>query len=290
MKTATTTITTMENHKTVSWPTIIAGGIGGPFCIFILTPFRNALTIASQDRTSGVIGVYRETIGAGSGSLVRSMFAKGWAGGLYPVLPAIPQFLVLGPCYHLFVEHTNPYSALFLTGATETIISFGSNARNAEEAYRTRIGAKQPSISPTSVYKFWGSGAVPHLARNTIAMAGMRILSPIIKEKTGCSYTVADFSASMVTGALSMPFNQLFNYYAVEHWKRRQINSLAVEPDFKDGIEFLKKQYMGGSSTLARDVIIRSVYATFLFGMYAGIERKLIEKHKLGEWPFNVLT
>jgi hypothetical protein len=277
-------------------PTVLAGGLGGPFCIFLLTPLRNALTVASQDRSLGVIGIYKETLGISKTATkinVKSfgaVLSRGWAGGIYPALPAIPQFLVLGPCYHALASATNPYLALVLTGFTETTISFGSNARNAEEAYRRRIGAQQ-SIRPIPIYNFWGSGVVPHFLRNTIAMAGVRVLSPMIKSKTECNYVMADFGASMITGALSMPFNQLFNFYAVEDWKRRQSPTTYIgKPTFKDGLDFIKKQYLGGSSTLARDVIIRSVYATFLFGIYAGIERELIERHKLNKFPFHAFN
>ena len=92
-------------------PVIFAGGVGGPMVFYTITPARNALTIAAQDVNLSVVGCYRQVFQAG--------FTSGWTGGIYPAIAACPQFLCLGPVYHMFqsvagkwggmVEEANEY-------------------------------------------------------------------------------------------------------------------------------------------------------------------------------------
>ena len=262
-------------------PLFVAGALGGPFVIYLLTPLRNALTLASQDRHSSMVNIYKKVFSKG--------FTGGWIGGKYPVLPAIPQFVILGPMYHFYSSQTNPYAALFLTGVTETIFTFGANSRNSEVAFNSQAPAARQIKQFTKPWQFWGPGSVAHAGRNTIAMGGMRILSDPVYEWMSvhtplwspiATKTVADFTASMMTGALSMPFNQLFNYYATSIESR----TLSLPARVTMGLTFLRSQYLRRndqgnlrvSPIMLRDLVMRSVYASCLFGIYVTIERSLV--------------
>ena len=258
-------------------PYFVAGALGGPSVVFVLTPLRNALTLASQDRTSSIRGIYSKVFARG--------LQGGWVGGKWPAIPACPQFIVLGPLYHFYSSILGPYAALPITGITETMITFGANARNSEIAYKSHSGMAISGLTP--VWRFWGPGSIAHACRNTIAMSGMRIFSPLLTEFFGGNPTktqkiAADFSASMFTGALSMPFNQLFNFYATSP----QSHSLTSSQRFALGVQFLRNQYLktneSGSLRLShvmfRDIVLRSVYASCLFGIYVTIEREVVSQ------------
>ena len=262
-------------------PLFVAGTLGGPFVIYLLTPLRNALTLASQDRHSSMTNIYKQVFSRG--------FSGGWIGGKYPTLPAIPQFVILGPMYHFYSSLTNPYAALFLTGVTETMFTFGANSRNAEVAFNTQAPAARQINHFTKPWQFWGPGSVAHAGRNTIAMGGMRILSDPVYSWMSvhtplwspvATKTLADFTASMMTGALSMPFNQLFNYYATSIEAR----TLSLRDRVTMGLTFLRSQYLRRndqgklrlSPIMLRDLVMRSVYASCLFGIYVTIERSLV--------------
>ena len=265
-------------------PYFVAGALGGPFVIFTLTPLRNALTLASQDRHSSMLNIYKQVFSKG--------FTGGWIGGKWPAIPAIPQFVILGPMYHFYSTLTNPYAALLLTGVTETVFTFGANARNAEVAFNTQASPDRQIKHFTQPWRFWGPGSVAHAGRNTIAMCGMRLLSDPIFDwmllhsnwSVTATRTAADFSASMITGALSMPFNQLFNFYATT----ANAKQLTTTQRIHLGLSFLRSQYtrrdahgrLRLSPIMLRDLVMRSVYASCLFGIYVTIERNLVSNCK----------
>jgi hypothetical protein len=259
-------------------PYFIAGAFGGPLVIYVLTPLRNALTLASQDRVSSVFGVYSRVFSKG--------FQSGWTGGHWPVLPAIPQFVILGPMYHFYSSVTNPYTALVLTGMTETMFTFGANARNAEVAHNANLTASGRSITSfTPVWRFWGVGSVPHAMRNIIAMSGVRIVSDplsgefkrrgLFENSERTRKTVADFAASLMTGAVSMPPNQLYNYFVTSP----QLKEESRSSRFMHGLQWLKTQYVQQPRIMVRDLVMRSVYASCLFGFYRSIERACVDYH-----------
>ena len=264
-------------------PYFLAGAFGGPLVIYVLTPLRNALTLASQDRQSSIRQIYGKVFSRG----VRG----GWVGGQWPAIPACPQFLVLGPLYHFNTSIVGPYLALPLTGAVETMITFGANARNAEVAHNTQAVGISRVSKFTPAWRFWGPGSVPHACRNTIAMAGMRIVSPPLAEwmeqnaplwSPGSTKTAADFAASMFTGGISMPFNQLFNYLATTPEAHTKTNRERLSM----GLDFLSRQYLRKTESgnyrisrfMLRDLVMRSLYASGLFGIYITIERDLVRR------------
>jgi len=268
-------------------PYFVAGALGGPFVIYLLTPLRNALTLASQDRHSSMTSIYKKVFSRG--------IRGGWIGGHWPAIPAIPQFVILGPMYHFYSSLTNPYAALLLTGLTETVFTFGANSRNAEVAFNSQAPETRQIKKFTPPWRFWGPGSFGHAGRNTISMAGMRIFSdPLDQWMTVhiplwspiATKTAADFLASMMTGAVSMPFNQLFNFYATTVEARE----LKLVPRIHLGLQFLSSQYLRrnehGNLRLSRialrDMVMRSIYASCLFGIYVTIERSLVRNwHKM---------
>lgn len=51
---------------------------------------------------------------------------KGWTGGFYPGVAAIPQFMILGPFFHLCRQlGLGTAGAVLACGAAETVITFG---------------------------------------------------------------------------------------------------------------------------------------------------------------------
>jgi hypothetical protein len=174
------------------------------------------------------------------------------------------------------------------------MFTFGANARNAEVAFNTQANSARKITSFTPPWRFWGPGSVAHAGRNTIAMGGMRILSdPAYNWMSTytplwspiATKTAADFAASMITGALSMPFNQLFNFYATTVEARQ----LTRTERMRLGMSFLTSQYLRRNESgklrvspiMLRDLIMRSVYASFLFGIYVTLERSLVRNYEL---------
>ena len=76
-------------------PYIVAGGVGGPVCYYIVTPARNALTLGATNSAASPGSLYKQVFSRG--------LARGWAGGLYPSAAACPSFICLGPAYHAAV-------------------------------------------------------------------------------------------------------------------------------------------------------------------------------------------
>jgi hypothetical protein len=104
-----------------------------------------------------------------------------------------------------------------------------------------------------------------------------------------------------------MPFNQLFNFFVTEEFLRRQkaltagqpLELVALEAKIKKGLSFLRKQYLvespegkivGLSRIMGRDLVLRSVYASLLFGLYVTIERELLSRHERRAFPFHTPT
>ena len=51
---------------------------------------------------------------------------KGWTGGFFPGVAAVPQFMILGPFFHLCRQlGLGTAGAVLACGAAETVITFG---------------------------------------------------------------------------------------------------------------------------------------------------------------------
>lgn len=262
---------------------VVSGTFGGPFVVYMLTPLRNALTLASQDRISSVFQIYQ--------SCFRGGLVRGWTGGIYPSIPAVPQFVTLGPLYHVYSGLIGPYLALVATGVTESAFTFGAHSRNAQMAHNANImdpANRVTKLSPSIT--LFGPGFIPHIGRNVVAMSGIRIFAspinielnrwfPEASEKS--KRTASDFIGSMFSGVLSTPFNQMFNFLATS--PSAQTMTYRERSHFLK--EFLKGQYfvrtpegrLRPSRIMMRDIALRSVYSMGLFGIYATIERNLVD-------------
>lgn len=271
-------------------PLVLAGALGGPFCIFVLTPLRNALTLASQDIESSAWKLYESTFQGG--------FTSGWTGGLAPVLPSCPQFCVMGPLFHFLKAATGSVVlAVLLSATAETTISYGSQTLNAQLAFNQEqlnagtgleVGLWNPLVP-------FGPGSTTHVIRNIVALSGIRIFSSPCQEllskaaracgigelPDGARHFFGDLIASIGAAMLSAPLNQLYNFAVT--------SEAYLGGDFTTRIEellgFLARSYLvrspegdivGLSPTLARDLFMRCAYVATLFTLFANIERAAV--------------
>merc|ERR1719191_2382819 len=130
------------------------------------------MTLAAQDAKIGV------------GSVMKTVFEKGlasgWAGGLYPAIAACPQYLCLGPAYHMYASFAGAAGGIVLTGITETAVLYGAETRNAHVATNAKTPGKIPEARIQSPFNPWGPGTMINLARNIFAMSGMRVINELI--------------------------------------------------------------------------------------------------------------
>jgi len=265
-------------------PLLIAGGLGGPLIIGSLTPLRNACTLAAQDGRSSMPDIYRKVFNRG--------LLGGWTGLTGPSCAAAVQFTMLGPGYHLYLGLFGSPAAAVAAGAlTETFITYGPTTRNSQLMHnQISVAAKKVAVRPLRPV---GPGFATLVLRNIFSNAGIRVFSDpfssVLAYASGeDTYTEpsqihgahrmgGDFCASVMCGAVSMPFNQLYNF---------QVTSAAsIAGGSKEravlGLKFLKAQYLVTSADgsfrlsriVARDAFLRSFYIGCMFGSYATIER-----------------
>jgi len=261
-------------------PLLLAGAIGGPAIIGCLTPLRNACTLAAQDSTSSAREIYAKVFTHG--------FRRGWTGAGTPAAAAVVQFTTLGPGYFVYLNLLGSSSAAVAAGAvTETLITYAPSTRNAQ--LMNNAVAKSVDKVPVRPLYPVGPGFSALVLRNCCANAGIRVLSnPLtsaLSSLTGSKTEEfcrmgGDFLASVLCGAISMPFNQLFNFQVTS------AASLAASPvdRIKLALSFLKKQYFvsseSGSLQLSRMVLrdagLRSLYIGCMFSSYAAVERMFL--------------
>ena len=149
----------------------MAGVVGGPFTIWLYTPLRNGITLGSQApsaATHPASALYREVFARG--------LAGGWTGCTTTVAMSSVQFMCMGPLYHVFTANLGPSLAVGAAGLTESLITYGSQARNAQLAYNATVEpglrvAVQHPLSPLGV------GFPAHAARNIGMMTFCRIVT-----------------------------------------------------------------------------------------------------------------
>mmetsp|Transcript_48649 Transcript_48649/g.141804 ORF Transcript_48649/g.141804 Transcript_48649/m.141804 type:complete len:306 (-) Transcript_48649:162-1079(-) len=289
-------------------PVLISGALGGPFCIYTCTPLRNALTLGSQDRSSGCIGLLRKTFRGGP--------QAGWTGGVAPAIVACPQFLALGPIYHLLNNTLRgmlevpegshamapAFWACFGAGMVETFLTYGSQSRNAQMAYNNSMvsfssveeGVRK-RLKLNKTYQLWGAGAGPMFIRNVLAVAAVRALAPALRERVQLEgvdprtkAVLCDMSCSMAVSVVTAPIHQLFNFMVTTP----NVASMPRRGRVKLAKEFLQRQYLVAkkptgpgiavqytwriSRIAARDFAMRTAYVSTLFTMYMSIERTLV--------------
>lgn len=267
----------MSAFKLPDPPLIAAGGIGGPWVIYLVTPLRNALTLGSMDTTATALSIYKQAFGS-----------KPFAGGRYVAIAACPAFLVIGPMYHVYYDLVGQSStaAVLLTGATETAVLYGAETRNAQIAFNnaseTKVARLQKPYVPI------GPGIGWHVFRNCLAMSGLRVLSgpcqtamesaaPSMSQ--GARAFTALFVANCLVSAISTPFHQLYQFSVTQRLVLSQEESV-----MKAAVAYLRKQYLTDAGTIsrvaARDVLLRVNYTATIYTLFGAIERAFV-----AYWP-----
>merc|ERR1711908_171801 len=94
---------------------------------------------------------------------------------------AVPGMLVIGPAFHMYKDMCGGSStaAVALTAMTESVVFYGAETKNAQIAFNQDAEKKamKPLARIQSQYNPFGSGIGLHVARNYLAMSGLRILS-----------------------------------------------------------------------------------------------------------------
>jgi hypothetical protein len=263
-------------------PILAAGALGGPFCMYTVTPARNALTIAAQDASLSLGGVV--------GQVMKNGFLGGWAGGVAPAIAACPQYLCLGPAYHFYAGYAGPWGGIVLAGMTETAVLYGAETNNAHLATNAVYPGKIPAAKIQSPFNPIGPGVSINLMRNIFAMSGMRVLADPIANgisnlaggsKSGIVQLASDLTANCCAAGITMPMHMLYQYVATagpELWDKPQSEQIGLMKTW------LKEQYFPGGSlspVIVRDLCLRASYIATAYTMYMQIERAAVKY-----WPF----
>lgn len=249
--------------------------VGGPMVVGLLTPQRNAMTLAAKDVHSTFLGLYRQVLQDG--------FLKAFRGGSRPTLAAMPQFSMIGPLYLQVYKMTDSRAAAVLAASVgESALTFEPQRRNAQIQYNA-VRPLQQHIAVTPMSQISGPGFGFHVWRNGIAMMGIRLFSqytervvmriPSMDRKPETRAIRSDFSASMVSALLSMPFNQVFSWACCSP----ELAAMTHRQRVQAYLTFLIGNYCapGRLSLLGRDLMVRISYTSFLFTGYHIVERRL---------------
>jgi len=284
-------------------PILLSGVVGGPAAIFLLTPFRNGLTVGAQDRMSNARQLY--------GKVFRGGLRGGWVGGGAPAVVACPQFLALGPAYHILNDasrnalnlqagDSSVLASMMATvgaGLCETFITYGSQARNAQMTYNnsmvqhSSLAEGRRSLALTKPFLPWGVGAAAMTCRNSVSLGSVRTLSPLLAKRMPQNWdstvraTLADLSAATATCVFSAPLSQVFNFLVTTPESSR----LSTREQFAMMQQFLRRQYfveapwsntglrqesrLRLSPVALRDFGMRSVYVASVFTLFTSSER-----------------
>jgi hypothetical protein len=199
------------------------------------------------------------------------------------------QFTMLGPGYHLYLNlFGTPAPAVVAGALTETLITYASSTRNAQLMHNQAAAVRDRV--PVRPMMPAGPGFTALLLRNTVAMAGIRVISDPISRTlqwmggTETKGTISpsvktggDFLASLLCGAFSMPFNQIYNMQVTS---AACLDGAPMER-VKLALRFLRSQYLvttargsvGLRHTVLRDALLRSSYIGCAYCSYGLIER-----------------
>lgn len=266
-------------------PLILAGALGGPFGIFIFTPLRNALTLASQNSDESALELYKDVFAGG--------LASGWTGGLACVPPSCPQFIVMGPLFHFLKELLNSVVlAVICCAMAESCISYASQTLNAQMAFN----ADQDLAGLNNQVELWnpfmpvGPGSSIHVLRNFVALSGLRVFSApcqagLAKAAKFCRLQLpqgpqqffGDFIASMGAAILSAPLNQLYNFAVTSNvfMGAGLLEKLTLSRAYfvESYLVYDESRFVGLSPTLGRDLFMRCAYIANLYALFGLIER-----------------
>jgi len=262
-------------------PVVVAGGLGGPLVMLTVTPFRNGLTLGSTNIKAGAMELYGQVFSKG--------FLRGWTGGVYPAIAACPQFLCLGPAYHLYASFGGVAGGVVLTSITETAIVYGAETCNAQLATNQKTPGSIANVHPS--WKPWGPGVGIHAFRNIIATVGLRMFcapcTALVEKVTGKKNALTtmggDFLGNVGGACLSAPVHQLYGFTVTTP----ELASMSGSEQRSRMVQFLKDQYLETvdgrtrlSAVVPRDLFMRSMYIAIAYTMYSSIERGLV-----ANWP-----
>lgn len=254
--------------------------IGGPISVGILTPQRNAMTLAAMELSLSYVGLYRAVFAEGP--------LKAFRGIPYPMLASVPQFAAIGPVYLACEAKGMPVPlAISAASVVESSLTYFAHRRNAQIQYNaTRSAANAIPVSGVGLAYVMGPGFAWHVGRNIAGMAGIRVFSPWCKQMFermpgGRNFSEAqlafagDLSASAFASTLSMPFNQVFSWCACTPALEKQ----SYIQRTRAGLGFLIGSYRQfGLRLLQRDLCIRISYTASLFTIYRTIERMIMQE------------
>eukprot|EP00747_Dinoflagellata_sp_TGD_P163770 gnl/TRDRNA2_/TRDRNA2_182808_c0_seq1.p1 gnl/TRDRNA2_/TRDRNA2_182808_c0~~gnl/TRDRNA2_/TRDRNA2_182808_c0_seq1.p1 ORF type:complete len:278 (+),score=43.95 gnl/TRDRNA2_/TRDRNA2_182808_c0_seq1:68-901(+) len=266
-------------------PVIVAGGLGGPFVMLLVTPARNGLTLGATNSEAGALSLYRQVFAGG--------LRSGWTGGIYPAMAACPQFLCLGPAYHFFASYTGAVGGTILASCTETAIVYGAECKNAQMAKNSSSPGTFKTLHPS--WKPWGPGVGIHAFRNVVATAGLRLFCTpctwLLEKATGTSNTLTtvggDFLGNVGGACLSAPVHQVYNFTVTTP----ELQQMSTAEMGKRMQQFLRDQYLvteNGKTTLSkcvpRDLFMRSMYVAVAYTIFSNIERGI-----MAAWPQSLM-
>jgi len=277
----------VEAHTTISFKwklassqvdlSLFSGAVGGPLVVGLLTPQRNAMTLAAKDVSSTFVGLYRCVFARGVSASFRGMSK--------PMMAAVPQFTALGPLY-LVAERSLGSTSLAMLGTAlaESLCTFSAHRRNAQIMFNASraSAAEQVALQPMS--RLIGPGFGAHVTRNLLAMTGIRLLSPhslqVVRRVPGAEgalseeslHSAADFASSAVAATLSMPFNHVFSWASCTP----ELQRMTCMERAGASARFLLDNYrLQGVRLLARDLAVRVSYTGMLFTLYRAVERRM---------------
>lgn len=271
----------MVNLQMPEAPVVVSGGLGGPAVMFLVTPFRNGLTLGATNIAAGALELYGQVFARG--------LAGGWTGGIFPAIAACPQFLCLGPAYHFYASFAGVTGGVLLTSLTESMIVYGAETCNAQMAKN----AKSPGCIQNvhSSWKPYGPGFGIHVFRNVIATAGLRMfctpcttaIEKVSGKSNGLTTLAGDFSGNVCAACLSAPVHQLYGYTVTTP----ELGTLPFNEQRQRMVKFLQDQYLETkdgrtrlSKVVPRDLFMRSMYVAVAYTMYSSLERTLV-----ANWP-----
>jgi len=221
------------------------------------------------------------------GSVLKTVFSKGlrggWTGAAYPAVAACPQYLCVGPLFHIYASFAGSGVASVLTGVTETAILYGAETRAGQLAINAMKPGRIPASRIQSAFIPWGPGVVLNASRNILQMCGMRIVNePVcksIEEVAGKGPVVrvcADLASNCLTAAATMPMHMMYQFVITSGPKLW--NAPQAEQN-KAMVKFLRDSYFPKgkmSGAIIRDLALRAGYVATAFTMYMQIERAAV--------------
>lgn len=258
-------------------PVLVAGAFGGPAVMFTVTPMRNGLTLGATSPLPAST-LYKQVFSRG--------LAGGWTGGIYPAMAACPQFLCLGPAFHVFASFGGVAGGVMMASLLETGIVYGAETANAQMAKNSSTPGAFKTIHPS--WKPFGPGVAFHVLRNVVATAGLRMFcGPCTRavesatgKKNGLTQLGGDFLGNVGGACLTAPIHQLYGFSVTTP----ELATMSASQKQARLMQFLKDQYLtpsgGLSKIVPRDLFMRSMYVAVAYTMFSTIERTLISV-----WP-----